>query len=261
MAEQQRIDLPEVDAVHVKTIMDNNIDVLMGGTEVAQRWKRGPNPFEKAQPIAQHGFSVMLEVQQGGKTGRVLFDTGVSKDGILYNMDVLEIAANEVQAIVLSHGHTDHAMGLPGLIKRLGSERRLPLVLHPDAYLERRLVLPDGSEVYMIPPRRTDFAQENIEVIEEVGPSMLIDGMVLVSGEVERTNDFEIGYPGHEAKREHDWEPDPLIVDDQCAIINVRGKGLVIVTAAAIRASSTSPTTPRRSPACSTSTPSSAAST
>jgi 7,8-dihydropterin-6-yl-methyl-4-(beta-D-ribofuranosyl)aminobenzene 5'-phosphate synthase len=26
------------------------------------------------------------------------------------------------------------------------------------------------------------------------------------------------------------WEPDPLIKDDQCAIVNVRDKGLVIVT-------------------------------
>lgn len=26
------------------------------------------------------------------------------------------------------------------------------------------------------------------------------------------------------------WEPDPLIMDDQCAIINMRDKGLVVVT-------------------------------
>ena len=59
---------------------------------------------------------------------------------------------------------------------------------------------------------------------------MLVEGMILVSGEVARTTDFERGFPIHYAKREHDWEPDPLIHDDQCAIIHVRDKGLVIVT-------------------------------
>lgn len=75
-----------------------------------------------------------------------------------------------------------------------------------------------------------DFRRENIEVIEEVGPSMLVDDMLLVSGEVARTTPFEKGFPIHYAKRGDAWEPDPLIMDDQCAIINVRGKGLVVVT-------------------------------
>jgi 7,8-dihydropterin-6-yl-methyl-4-(beta-D-ribofuranosyl)aminobenzene 5'-phosphate synthase len=225
----QTIRLSEVDSVRVSTVMDNNIYVLMAGTEVAHRWKRGPNPFEREQPIAQHGFSVMIEVTRGSKTGKVLFDTGVSKTGILYNLDALELRANDVQAVVLSHGHTDHAMGLLGLLDRLG-RRNLPLVLHPDAYLERRLSLPDGSHVYMIPPRHSDLRQENVDLIEEVGPSMLVDDMLLVSGEVGRQTDFESGYPGHEARRGDAWTPDPLIVDDQCAILNVRDRGLVVVT-------------------------------
>src|SRR5215470_11921319 len=95
----------------------------------------GPNPYEHPQPIAEHGFSALIEVSRGDKAGTVLFDTGVSRKGILYNMDAMEIAAQDIQAIVLSHGHADHAMGLPGLIDRLGT-RSLPLVLHPDAYLE-----------------------------------------------------------------------------------------------------------------------------
>ena len=53
-------------------------------------------------------------------------------------MDAMEIDAADIQAIVLSHGHPDHAMGLPGIIDRLGGHH-LPLVLHPDACLERKL--------------------------------------------------------------------------------------------------------------------------
>jgi len=225
----QRVDLPEVDSVTVRTIIDNTIDRNMSDTAVAKRAPRGPNPFERLQPLAQHGFSALIEVSGGGHTGTVMFDTGVSKDGILHNLDAMEINASLVQAIILSHGHPDHAMGLLGLIKRLGS-RGLPLILHPDAYLERKLVLPDGSEISYPPPRRSDLRAEGVEIIEEVGPSMLVDGKVLVSGEVARGVAFETGFPGHMARRDHDWEPDPLIMDDQCAVINVRHKGLVIVT-------------------------------
>jgi 7,8-dihydropterin-6-yl-methyl-4-(beta-D-ribofuranosyl)aminobenzene 5'-phosphate synthase len=79
-------------------------------------------------------------------------------------------------------------------------------------------------------PKLADLSREKIEVIEAVGPSMLVDDMLLVSGEVARTSAFEQGFPVHQALRHGHWEPDPLISDDQCAIINVRGKGLVIVT-------------------------------
>jgi 7,8-dihydropterin-6-yl-methyl-4-(beta-D-ribofuranosyl)aminobenzene 5'-phosphate synthase len=120
-------------------------------------------------------------------------------------------------------------MGLPGVVDRLGI-RNMPLLLHPDAYLERKLVLPNGDEIMVPAPKIADLRRENIEVIEEVGPSMLVDGMILVSGEIARTTDFEKGFPIHYAQRHDSWEPDPLIMDDQCLIINVRDKGLVIVT-------------------------------
>ncbi len=148
---------------------------------------------------------------------------------MLHNIDVLQVPLGEIRAIVLSHGHADHAMGLLGVLNRLG-KLRLPLVLHPDAYLERKVVLPNGTEVMIPPPNKADLRRENIEVIEEAGPSMLIDRMVLVSGEIERTTEFEKGFATHYAMRNGNWEHDPWIHDDQCAIMNVKDKGLVIVT-------------------------------
>lgn len=235
----QSISLPAVDEAKITLVMDNSLDLLIPSSEIAQRYIFSPywlekfkarsNLLEAPLPYAEHGFSALISVKQNDKQGVVLFDTGVSKNGILWNMDALAINLADIQAIVLSHGHADHAMGLPGLIERLGS-RNIPLVLHPDAYLDRKLVLPNGIELSLPAPKKEDLRRENIEIIESVGPSMLVDDMVLVSGEVSRNTDFEQGFPIHHALRHGHWEPDPLIMDDQCAIINVKGKGLVILT-------------------------------
>lgn len=227
--EKPQITLPEVDEASITLIVDNNVDLLMASTDIAKRFRLGENPFERLLPVAEHGFSALIRVRKEERKGVVLFDTGVTKKSILHNLDTLEIDAKDIQAIVLSHGHPDHAMGLPGLVDRLGS-RNVPLVLHPDAYLERKIVLPDGSQTNLPAPRTADFRRENIEIIEEPGPSMLVDNMILVSGEVSRTTSFEKGFPIHYSNRAGSWEPDPLIMDDQCAVVNVRNKGLVILT-------------------------------
>ena len=229
----------EVDEVRVTTVVDNSIDIFLASSEVAHRYLLGPkwlplkssvaNPFDGKMPAAEHGFSALIQTGVAGRQSTVLFDTGVSRAGLLNNIDALEIDLPGIQGIILSHGHADHAMGLPGLVSRLGT-RNLPLVLHPDAYLDRKIVLPDGYELQLPAPRKEDFRRQNIEVVEETGPSMLVEDMVLVSGEVARRTEFEKGFPSHYAKRNGGWEPDPQIMDDQCAIMNLRGKGLVIVT-------------------------------
>jgi 7,8-dihydropterin-6-yl-methyl-4-(beta-D-ribofuranosyl)aminobenzene 5'-phosphate synthase len=53
---------------------------------------------------------------------------------------------------------------------------------------------------------------------------------LLVTGEVDRTTDFEQGFPGHQAHLDGSWRPDPMILDDQALVASVRGRGLVIVT-------------------------------
>ena len=233
------IPLTELDEVRITLVMDNSLDLLIPSSDIAARFIFSPkwlkkfsanaNLFDAPLPYAEHGFSALIEVRSGNRRGTVLFDTGVSSKGILWNLDALEIDIGSIQALVLSHGHADHAMGLTGLIRRLGS-RNLPLVLHPDAYLDRKLVLPDGTELSLPGPKRQDLQRENIEVIEHIGPSMLIDEMILISGEVSRTTPFEQGFPIHHALRNHGWVPDPLIMDDQCAIMHVKNKGLIVLT-------------------------------
>jgi 7,8-dihydropterin-6-yl-methyl-4-(beta-D-ribofuranosyl)aminobenzene 5'-phosphate synthase len=139
-------------------------------------------------------------------------------------MDVLEVRPHDLHAIVLSHGHADHVAGLMGLLSRTG-RRRLPLVLHPDAFLRRKIMLPDGREVLLPPPDRRGIEQEGVELLEERGASMLLGGLVLVTGQIARTTEFETGFRVHYAEVDGQWRPDPLIHDDQAVVMNVRNRG------------------------------------
>ena len=53
---------------------------------------------------------------------------------------------------------------------------------------------------------------------------------MLITGQVERTTDFEQGMPTQQALIDGQWQPDPWIHDDQAIVMHLRGKGLVILT-------------------------------
>jgi 7,8-dihydropterin-6-yl-methyl-4-(beta-D-ribofuranosyl)aminobenzene 5'-phosphate synthase len=74
-------------------------------------------------------------------------------------------------------------------------------------------------------------ASEGFDVIERRQPSLLLNGSVLITGEVDRTTDFERGMPpAHQRWSNSTWEPDPLVLDDQALVVHVRGKGLLVLT-------------------------------
>jgi 7,8-dihydropterin-6-yl-methyl-4-(beta-D-ribofuranosyl)aminobenzene 5'-phosphate synthase len=134
-----------------------------------------------------------------------------------------------MHAIALSHGHADHTNGLGGMLRRLGG-RRMPLLLHPDALLQRKVVLPDGHEMKLPPPDPRVLRHDGIELVEERGPSYLLGNLVMITGQIHRTTDFETGFPIHFARIGKQWQADPYIHDDQALVVNLRGKGLVVLT-------------------------------
>jgi len=221
--------LKEVDKVEILTILDNTIDMLLPDGHKVKRLPRSSDAMTRESLIAEHGFAALVTVSSGNTSESLLFDAGLSKKGLIHNMDVLEVKPKELHTIVLSHGHADHTRGLMGMVERLG-ERKMPLLLHPDAFLERKVIFPDGHEINLPPPDRRILSQDGIEFIEERGPSYLLGGLVLVTGQVHRTTDFETGFPLHYALRNDEWQKDPYIHDDQAVVVHVKDKGLVVLT-------------------------------
>ena len=61
-------------------------------------------------------------------------------------------------------------------------------------------------------------------------PTLLADGMLLLSGEIPRRTDYEKGFTGQKALVDGQWVDDSLVVDDRVLIAKVKEKGLVVVT-------------------------------
>jgi len=218
-----------VDAVEVTVLVDNAIDVLVPSTPLAQRPPMFWEWFDHPQLRAEHGYSLLVTVRRGGWSETLLYDAGIGRDTALHNLEVLGRGARDVRVIVLSHGHADHHGGLEGIARALG-RRGLPLVLHPDAWRDRKVVFPTGVELHLPPPSRQDLDREGWQVVEERGPSLLLDDTVLVTGQVQRVTDFERGFPLQHARAGDGWEPDPWIWDDQGVVVNVRDRGLVVLS-------------------------------
>lgn len=64
--------------------------------------------------VAEHGFAAMVTVRRGEASNTVLFDTGISPDGMTGNAQRLGIDLDSVEAVVLSHGHSITPAGWPG---------------------------------------------------------------------------------------------------------------------------------------------------
>ncbi len=225
----EKVSLRPVDAAEVTVLVENSIDVFLADDKVARRPER---PWDPQAGIlrAEHGLSLLLTVYVDGHSQSILYDAGLGRDTAVHNMDVLEVHMKELRAIVMSHGHIDHYGGVEGMVRRIGRPG-LPLVLHPDVWKDRKIVFPTGAELYTPPPNFQDLDREGIAIVEERGPTLLIDGTVLVTGQVERHTDFEKGFPLQYARHGDDWEPDFWVWDDQAVVVHVKGKGLVVLSA------------------------------
>src|SRR6476646_5471260 len=180
MTEIEQIRLQPVDALSVTVLMDNVTDLLLVDDGAARRPTSGSGPRVTAPLLdlgeafdalrAEHGFSALVTFVKDGREHRVLFDTGISPDGLVENMRRLELSPDEIEVIILSHGHFDHVGGMDGLIRELGTSE-LPVFLHPEAWNRRRIALPARDPFLIASPSRNAIEGAGFEIADRREPA------------------------------------------------------------------------------------------
>jgi 7,8-dihydropterin-6-yl-methyl-4-(beta-D-ribofuranosyl)aminobenzene 5'-phosphate synthase len=218
------LNLREAGKLEVTILIDNYTDQLLyDSSKVVKRPRIAP----PQAPLAEHGLSCLLKVYADSEEHVVLMDAGISSKCLLHNADLLKVDLSRVESVVLSHGHFDHFGGLPGFLNR--ASKGIPLVVHPGAFVERRLNVPVVGRPTAMPTLDEEALKGAGAALHKISKaSTLASDLVLVTGEVERVTDFERGFPWAEAQVDGHWAVDPF-PDDQGVAVQIKGKGLVVI--------------------------------
>ena len=245
-AQTLRNEPPEVatlDSADVFVLVDNVSDGLStvpdGVTsEVENLIEAGAQEFSgDGLCFACWGISLVVTGQIGERTRTVLFDGGPSGYAVDHNAWRLGVDMGLIDAVALSHGHIDHAGGLPAALRQITAANGghpVPVHVNPDMFAHRGERLDDGN-VFPLQDIPT------VEALEQAGgrvenaaeARLLLDDMFYLSGEIPRVTSYEMGLPGQVSRNadDADWESDPWVMDERFLALKVRDKGMMVFTA------------------------------
>jgi len=233
----------EVDKVEITIVVDNVTDNLSSTpsfvvTEMRARDQRAPWVLAgDCLCCAAHGLSCYVTAWRGEEKHTLLFDTGPDATVFERNATRLSLDLGAVEAMVLSHGHWDHGGGFIRaleLVKQAGRGRPVTYYAHPEMFHRRSAKLPDGTFREMADvPTPLELRSRGAEVVVTDEAQAAANGLFYVSGEIPRLTPYETGLPGQHRRTADGkgWEPDELLMDERFVAINVRGRGLVVLSA------------------------------
>jgi 7,8-dihydropterin-6-yl-methyl-4-(beta-D-ribofuranosyl)aminobenzene 5'-phosphate synthase len=231
-----------VDSLEITVIVDNVTDNLSSNpkyveTEVAGAWRRGMKWLGgKCLCCAAHGLSCLITARIGETSHSLLFDTGPDEWVFERNVVRLGLDLGKVGAMMLSHGHWDHAAAMPRALQMItlaNGGRPVPTYMHPEMFVSRAVINPQGR---MLPvediPSQQVLAGNGAQLIVTRDEQSVLSKSFYVSGEIPRVTSFERGMPGqHRLGATGKWELDELLVDERFVAVHIANKGLFVFTA------------------------------
>ena len=156
----------------------------------------------------EKGLSLYIEADNK----KILLDTGETAL-FLENASKMGITLNNLDCVVLSHGHFDHGDGLRFI-------KGKKLICHPDSF-KKRLRKRDDS--YLGLHMNLEKAQTKFDLILTKKPYKLSENIIFL-GEIPRENDFE----SKNTPFKFENGQDDFVLDDSALVINSK-KGLIII--------------------------------
>jgi 7,8-dihydropterin-6-yl-methyl-4-(beta-D-ribofuranosyl)aminobenzene 5'-phosphate synthase len=170
---------------------------------------------------AEHGLSMLIE--HAGQ--RVLFDGGQGP-ALLPNLALAGIRANELSALVLSHGHYDHAGGFKELFDA-GDLSEKKLYSHPDVFGSRYSRNADGSlKPIGLSWNADDARQAGLEYVPMKGQHSIAPGITAFN-EIPQSTSLRRDERLTRDKG-HGPEPDPFL-DDTSLLVDAPGGPVLVL--------------------------------
>jgi 7,8-dihydropterin-6-yl-methyl-4-(beta-D-ribofuranosyl)aminobenzene 5'-phosphate synthase len=181
----------------------------------------------KPDLVAKHGLSLLIETASADSKSRVLMDAGPPPDIALHNANVMKADIRSLDAIVISHGHYDHIGGLLRILRNV--DRPIPVVVHPLAFTPKFAFRPKLK--FIGPEFNHNSVRDAGGVLLLVRNSVPIATGIVTTGEIPRETDFE-QVEGFWTVNDQRLVQDQM-TDDQALLINMREKGIVIISGCA----------------------------
>ena len=210
------------DRVDISVIVDNYIDIFlppMGNVTY-------PFPGPASRLLAEQGLSLAVDVWNEGSVIRIIYDFGRSEEVFLHNASLLDINFNDLDYLVLSHGHVDHYGSLQHILTTTGKSR---LFAHPEVSGRKRYMRLQNGDFAGPWELKAEILNEFKSRISLSANPSFIASDIIVSGEIERQTDFEKGMPNAFVEVGGDLTHD-RIRDDQALFIDLEGRGIVLLT-------------------------------
>lgn len=187
--------------------------------------------------LGQWGLSFLLElVDTRGNDRKVIFDTGMHRQALLYNMRKLKVDLRDADCIVISHGHLDHTATTVEFVKAAGG---LKVYAHPHTFLPRFHQSKTGKRRQIGVPkgeRQEEIERAGGNVLLSTEPMEVVPG-VWTTGQIERARSFERPLPLSEGEKlivvVKGKEIADEVLDDQSLWMNVDGVGPLVITGCA----------------------------
>ncbi len=220
-----------VDKVEITVIMDNYADWILLDTPYVKRAIGAKNGRELKVPLmAEHSLCLLISIYKDDLKHDILLDTAENAVSLKNNIDILGIDLKTVKSLVISHAHSDHTHGLAWIISQLGNNASV--IAHPDVFLSGRSFVENGVTIINDCPKRETILNHGNSIIESKNPYISDNQLYAVTGQIPRITDFEIleyeSYLTRDGIKEFD-----NILDDQAIVINIKDKGLLIISGCA----------------------------
>jgi len=168
---------------------------------------------------AEHGLSFLIEAD-GQK---ILFDTGQSAEVIAHNLEKIREDLNDLNYVVLSHGHYDHTGGLKEIARRTDNPN---IFAHPNIFNEKYVKRDEKYKRIGI-PFDVDELKNNFKFQLKEEDTEIIKG-VKTTGQIPRITKFE-NVPKRFYIKKNDMYINDDIIDDQSLILETQSGIMVIL--------------------------------